>query len=106
MAKVHVVPGICGFTADVEAVSEDGQAVRVTIASDCPHVRAMAEAFAAEGELDAFAEVFSKFGQNRVTAAAVHLRHPVCTVPAGVLKAIEVACGLALPKDVVLAIEK
>jgi len=31
--------------------------------------------------------------------AAEHLVHPACPVPSGILKAIEVESGLALPKD-------
>ncbi len=106
MAKVHVVPGICGFTADIEAFSEDGQMCRVSVVSDCPHVVRFAEALAARGELDAYEQVFGTFGKNGVSEDAALLRHPVCTVPAGVLKAIEAACGLALPKDCSLTIEK
>jgi hypothetical protein len=66
----------------------------------------MAEALAAEGELDAYKEIFCAFGKNKVTESAVHLKHVVCIVPAGVLKAIEVACELALPKEASLRIEK
>ncbi len=32
-------------------------------------------------------------------AARAHLPHPACVVPSGVLKAVEVAAGLALPAD-------
>ena len=31
--------------------------------------------------------------------AAEHLVHPACPVPSGTIKAIEVAAGLALPRD-------
>ena len=31
--------------------------------------------------------------------AAEHLVHPACLVPAGIIKAIEVEAGLALPMD-------
>ena len=106
MAKVLVDAGICGFLTDVEAVSDDGQMVRVTIRSGCPHVMKMATALEEAGELDAYEQIFTSFGKNTVSEAAVHLKHVVCTVPAGVLKAIEVACTLALPKDVHLKIEK
>ena len=40
-------------------------------------------------------------GEGPVTLrlAAEHLAHPACPVPSGILKAIEVESGLALPKD-------
>ncbi len=106
MAKVEVDAGICGFHTVIEAVSADGESVRLSIRSDCAHVAKMAEALEAAGELDAYEQIFTAFGKNTVTEAAVHLKHVVCTVPAGVLKAIEVACSLALPKDVHLAISR
>jgi hypothetical protein len=106
MAKVEIDAGVCGFHTEVEAVSDDGQAVRLAIRSDCPHVMKMARALEEAGELDAYAEIFTAFGKNKVTEAAVHLTHVVCVVPSGVLKAIEVACELALPRDVHLAIGK
>jgi hypothetical protein len=31
--------------------------------------------------------------------AAKHCKHAACPVPSGIIKAIEVASGLALPKD-------
>ena len=31
--------------------------------------------------------------------AAQHCKHAACPVPSGIIKAIEVAAGLALPKD-------
>jgi len=65
-----------------------------------------AAALEAAGELDSYEQIFTSYGKNTVTEAAVHLKHVVCAVPIGVLKAIEVACQLALPKDVHLTIEK
>jgi hypothetical protein len=31
--------------------------------------------------------------------AAKHCKHAACPVPSGIIKAVEVASGLALPKD-------
>jgi hypothetical protein len=50
---------------------------------------------------------FANFMENPVyIAAAKHYKHAACPVPSGIVKAIEVACGLALPKDVSFKIEK
>jgi hypothetical protein len=106
MARVEVDAGICGFTTTIEAGSDDGQMTRLVFTSDCPHVRKMAEMLAEAGELDAYEQIFTAFGKNAVSDAAVHLKHVVCPVPAGALKAIEVACGLALPKDVRMKVER
>jgi hypothetical protein len=106
MAKVEVDAGICGFTTSIEARSDDEQRVHLVFTSDCPHVMKMAEALAAAGDLDAYEQIFTAFGRNTLSEAAVHLKHVVCPVPAGAMKAIEVACGLALPKDVHMRIER
>ena len=51
-------------------------------------------------EVDPYKEI-SYRGEGPVTLklAAEHLVHPACPVPSGIIKAIEVAAGLALPKD-------
>jgi hypothetical protein len=51
-------------------------------------------------EVDPYREI-SYRGEGPVTLrlAAKHLMHPACPVPSGILKAIEVESGLALPKD-------
>jgi len=38
-------------------------------------------------------------GPKTLRMAAKHCKHTACPVPAGIIKAIEVASGLALPKD-------
>jgi hypothetical protein len=35
-----------------------------------------------------------------------HCPHPACPVPSGILKAVEVAAGLALPRDASIVIRK
>jgi hypothetical protein len=52
------------------------------------------------------AECFGKLCDSGVyRAAQQYCRHPACPVPCAVLKAIEAACGLALPRDVEIRIE-
>ena len=38
--------------------------------------------------------------------ASRHCKHLACPVPCGIIKGIEAACGLALPKDVEMKIQK
>ena len=62
------------------------------------YVEQLAEALT---EVDPYKEI-SYRGEGPVTLklAAEHLVHPACPVPSGIIKAIEVEAGLALPKDV------
>jgi hypothetical protein len=104
MSVVTVDSGICGFGAKIRAESEDGQSCRLFIESDCDAVMGMASELT---EVDGFQVAFGNFMENPVyAAAAAHYRHAACPVPAAIIKAVEVACGLALPKDVAMRIEK
>ncbi len=104
MATVKVKPGICGLNTTVTVTSEDMQTANVAIESDCPAVKQME---AELQEIDSYSECFSKFLDSRVYGAAhKHCRHVACPVPSAVIKGVEVACGLALPKDVQFSIEK
>lgn len=96
MASAEIDSGICGFRATVRTASE-GRTVRVDIESTCPHVRALAEELTA---VEPFTEIsFRGEGPLTLRLAAKHLAHPACPVPAGIIKAIEVEAGLALPKE-------
>jgi hypothetical protein len=95
-AKIHA--GICGFrTTAAVGMADDGMHCAVRIDSDCPHVTAMGEELQA---VNAFEEIaFSGDLPATFRAAAKHCPHAACPVPAGIIKAIEVAAGLALPAD-------
>ena len=104
MATVRVDSGICGFVTTIHTSSEDAQNVTIDFESTCPYV------MKAKGELtsvDAFQELFKKPAETSVYAIlSKHLTHVTCPLYSGFFKAIEVAAGLALPKDVSITIEK
>ena len=67
----------------------------------------MGEVLGELGKLDGLTEVFSKFGDSRVfEIAKMYCKHVACVVPSAILKGIEVECGLALIKDVNIAMQK
>ena len=95
-AVAEVIGGVCGLKTVVRATSTDGVTVHLDICSDCQRICAMA------GEmppLDAVEEALRKALNETlpVVLAAKHKLHSSCLVPAGILKAVEVAAGLALP---------
>jgi hypothetical protein len=96
MAEARIDSGVCGMTTIVRATAA-GRSVRVEFVSDCGYVQALAETLT---EVDPFREI-SYRGEGPLTLrrAAEHLVHPACPVPSGTIKAIEVAAGLALPRD-------
>ena len=96
MASAEIESGICGFCTTV-TTSGAGRKVRVEFETECEYVEQLAEALT---EVDPYQEI-SYRGEGPVTLrlAAEHLVHPACPVPSGIIKAIEVEAGLALPKD-------
>ncbi|MEI6875766.1 MAG: hypothetical protein WCL50_11640 [Spirochaetota bacterium] len=104
MAKIAVDPGICGLKSTVNVESEDGQNCIVRIESDCGAIQSLALEIPT---LDGYEVAFKNFAENPVyIAAGHHYKHAACPVPSAIIKAVEVACGLALPKDVSMIVEK
>jgi len=96
LAEVEINSGICGFKTKVKTTSLSKYQCSLQIESECKHVRKLAEQL---NEVDAMAELFKK-GQSQVKSAADNtIPHITCPVPTGILKSLEVATGLALPKD-------
>ena len=102
MARAHVDSGICGFSTTIEAVAGDGETVVLKIESGCASVRKLA---AELKQVDPLAVVFGPAKDGPVLAVAARCRmHAACPVPVGIIKAVEVAAGLALPKSVSIEI--
>lgn len=105
MAKANIHAGVCGFTTTVHATAtDDPRRVDLTIESECPAIRKLG---AALPHVDPFQEISFRRGMPKTHEAAVeHCSHAACPVPSGIVKAIEVAAGLALPVDVSMHITK
>ena len=100
MAAMTVNCGNCGFTARIEAQVAPEGSVSVRISSECPRVREFAQAVAKLSATCAAGWKCADFFVYQPAAKAS--LHPACPVPVAVLKALEVAAGLALPQDVVI----
>lgn len=103
MATVNIHAGICGFRTIVKASSVDKQHVFLEIISDCPNLSELPKELT---QVDAFVECFGKIGEGQVyTTFRKYCPHGACPVPCGVIKAIEISCEFALPKDVLIEIK-
>ena len=104
MARVEIDPGICGLKTQLELTSDDLQMVKVDIQSECPHIMAMKDELL---ELDGYVECFAKYSESTIyKVAEKHIKHLACPVPTAIIKGMEIACGLALPKDVIINVKK
>lgn len=106
-AQVVVDAGICGFQTEIHATSDDAQNVEFTITSGCERIRAFAGVLIAKGPVDGYAELGSGADGVVLSSARENIKGCCtgCAVPIGVFKAMQVAAGLALPKDVVFTIK-
>lgn len=104
MAKVKVNAGICGFTTVISVESKDKQTAFIDLKTQCPSLKPLEDELK---EVDGFRECFGKLCDSKVyLTTAKYCKHPACPVTCAIIKGIEVACGLALPKDVEINITK
>ena len=103
MAKAEICPGICGFKATVDT-RMNGDECTVKIESECKAIQRLAADLT---QVDPFREfMFRGEGPLTLQLAAKYCNHAACPVPAGIIKAIEVEAGLALPADVTIKLSK
>ena len=103
MSKAEIHSGICGHTTTVVATME-GKVCKLAIASDCQAIQNLAEELK---EVNPLMEISCRRSTPQTLQMGLkHCFHAACPVPVGIIKAIEVASKLALPKDVLIKISK
>lgn len=97
MASAEIQAGVCGFQTRVSAVMQ-GEICELLIESDCPAIQRMAVELT---QVEPFQEISYRRKMPLTLQAAVKFcSHSACPVPVGIIKAVEVEAGLALPADV------
>jgi hypothetical protein len=82
----------------------DGSACNVSIESECKAITRLA---AELKQVDPFQEISFRRKMPLIHEMGVkYCTHAACPVPVGIVKAVEVEAGLALPKDVVIRLAK
>jgi hypothetical protein len=103
MSKTEINSGVCGHLTTVEAMME-GKVCKLTITSDCQAIQQLAQALP---EVNPMMEISCKRATPQTLQMGLkHCYHAACPVPVGIIKAIEVAARLALPKDAVIKVFK
>ena len=99
MTRVIVKSGVCGFISTVEADKVADERVKVVITSSCKMVTEMSKSLPEIAQ----SEIFAPHIDTEVYKCASRCKlHTTCPVPMAVLKSIEAALELALPRDVVM----
>ncbi|MBN1318534.1 MAG: hypothetical protein JXA42_23845 [Anaerolineales bacterium] len=103
MARAEIQSGVCRFTTVVEA-TKNGRVINLDIKSDCESIQQLAEDLK---QVDPFQEISYRRSTPQVIEKGMqHCPHAACPVPVGIIKAIEVEAGLALPVDVTIKVSK
>ncbi len=100
---MQVDPGICGFTCSINAFKDGKHSVKFEIQSDCDQIQNLA------GDLGKISmkDLFLPMSRNPIFLSAEKSQcHLACPIPCSLVKAAEVALGLALPKRVMITFEK
>jgi hypothetical protein len=108
-AKVTVDAGICGFTTIIKATSADSMNVDLKVVSPCEIIKELAEKYQEITPINVYQEIGPQNeGQILNISRKVLVEKgacEACAVPAAVCKAMYIAAGLALPKDIVMEIK-
>lgn len=100
ITMVTVEPGICGFPCVIETRKEDSRTVSIKISdSECNQIKKLSK------RLDRMTlqELFMPVTRNPAFVLAQKSGcHASCVVPVAVLKAVEVAMEMALPRNVTI----
>ena len=95
---MNVDPGVCGFPCRIGVRKNGRKTVTVQILScECKQIQRLSRQLP---ELT-LKDLFLPMTRNPVYIAAEKSGcHPSCGIPMSILKAVEVAMGMAVPKDV------
>ena len=94
--RVIVDPGNCGFRCSILAVRRAKKNVGISMQSECPQVQRLANLV----EVVDLNSLFLPVVRNHMFDSAVVAGcHTSCLVPLGLIKAAEVALGLAVSQD-------
>jgi len=102
--KVTIDAGVCKMITVVTAkANPDTGMVDIDIQSDCPNILRMSWSVK---PVCPYTEVEGEMNSTDVyKLASESIPHAACPVPCGMIKAIEVAGGLGLKRDVCIKIE-
>ena len=100
MTHVVVNPGVCGLVADVKVETVGRYAVKIDIDTKCKMIAKLV------ADLGETVDAFALLGMSRDAEAPLldlgrrgTRIHAACPVMAGIAKAVEAECELALPRD-------
>jgi len=109
MIKVKIYAGICGFSTLVNAEDKGGYKASFKLESECPNWKEVNDLLGGK-DLNMMTELFKDKVTGVLNSEVIDISlktipHVSCPVISGILKALEVSVGLALPKDATISFE-
>ena len=102
--RALVEAGVCGLKTEVMLKGSMEEEYQILLSSNCPLVQSLEPKLQ---DMDLLMAAVGRFTQNPVfQAAETSGLHAACPVPTALIKAFEVFCGLALPADSRIIIDK
>lgn len=103
MINVEISSGICGFTTIVHAEDQTGYKASFRLETECPNWKKVNDILGGK-VLNIMTELFKEKATGTLNSQVLDVSlktipHVSCPVISGILKALEVSVGLALPKD-------
>lgn len=107
-ALVTINAGICGFVTSAEVSSPDNQNVEFHVSSNCEKIAKLGKSLKQNEPIDAYEEISPASEGVFMGLVRENLKGCCsgCAVPSGLFKAMQVAAGLALPKDISISLSK
>ena len=110
MTTVEIHSGICGFTTTVTAEAKPGYKAVFNMDTQCANWKRVNDALG-NTEINVMGELFKNKATGTVDSQILDLAlktipHVSCPVISGLLKALEVSAGLALPKDATITFKE
>ncbi len=102
MTKVEINAGICGFKTIVTVEDKDDYMACFQLTTQCPNWKKVNDLLGGQ-EISVMGELFKgsdgQVHSKIIDMALSTIPHVSCPVISGILKALEVGVGLALPRD-------
>jgi len=107
-ATVEISAGICSLLTTARVNSEDSQNVTFDVDTNCDKIARLAQAIREKEPIDAYQEISPSGPSVIMTTVRQTLTGCCagCAIPVGLFKAMQVAAGLALPKDINIKLVK
>ena len=103
MIQVNITAGICGLSTVVTASKGNGYEASFQLESQCSNWKKVNDQLGGQ-PIDMMKELFRDWESGEIRSRVIDtalstIPHISCPVTAGILKALEVSAGLALPQD-------